>query len=230
MLAQSADPLPFELQLEAFGYSVTQQTVGEGEDVGAHSGIVQKRPVGDSDLDVGTTRIHRAGRCAEPRPVRAETAKLLRLGVRRRRRQKKGGEQQERAPRRRHADGGSSCASDARRAGASSTRSRHSIISAAIVPGPTNSPRRPMLSTPPRMPTSTQMNGSRVAPPMSAGRAKWSAIPTTPIPITKTAIAAPTVPCAISIADAIANTTAAPNGIIAATAVNAPKSSGCGTT
>ena len=52
------------------------------------------------------------------------------------------------------------------------THSRQSMISAAMIAGPRNSPSKPHTSTPPRMPSSTQMNGSLVWPPISTGRIK----------------------------------------------------------
>ena len=50
--------------------------------------------------------------------------------------------------------------------------SRQSMNRMAMVAGPMNRPSRPNVSTPPRMPSSTQMKGSCVALPMSAGRMK----------------------------------------------------------
>src|SRR5579859_2152934 len=71
----------------------------------------------------------------------------------------------------------------------SSTHSRHSRYRAEITAGPRNSPIRPQLSTPPRMPSRTQMKGSLVVPPIRAGRMKWSATKVTTTPDANTVTA-----------------------------------------
>ncbi|MEA2736854.1 MAG: hypothetical protein QOH05_161 [Acetobacteraceae bacterium] len=49
------------------------------------------------------------------------------------------------------------------------THSRISDNTAAMMTGPTNRPTRPNVSTPPRVPTRAQRNGSRVDPPIRVG-------------------------------------------------------------
>jgi hypothetical protein len=49
------------------------------------------------------------------------------------------------------------------------THSRQTVRSAAMITGPRKSPTNPNDFSPPRIPISTNRNGSRVLPPMSAG-------------------------------------------------------------
>ena len=99
---------------------------------------------------------------------------------------------------------------------------------AARIAGPTKRPISPQAVTPPRMPRRTQTNGSRVDPPISTGRKKWSATKVTTAPSPTTTTAPTTLPTASSTTAARPKATAAPNGTMARSAVTSPNRVACG--
>src|ERR1019366_6614908 len=94
-----------------------------------------------------------------------------------------------------------------------SVHSRQSRISADMIAGPRNRPSKPQVATPPKMPNSTQMNGSRVALPITTGRTKWSATKVVKAPATTITIASVIDPWADANRAATQKKNGAPNGM-----------------